>query len=82
MKSSPHRADREYLFLLKLAADEGEARVEGAIRLLLDTSEEISADMVQEILSWEMDEASLAEVFVPSADLGAYDLLLEGAGMP
>ena len=80
LKSSPHRADREYLLLLKLAADEGEARVEGAIRLLLDTSEEISADMVQEILSWETDETSLAEVFVSSADLGAYDLLLEEAG--
>jgi hypothetical protein len=81
-KSSPQRADREYLHLLKLAADEGEARVEGAIRLLLDTSEEISAGMVKEILSWEMDEASLAEVFVSSADLAAYDLLLEGAGTP
>lgn len=82
VKSSPHRADREYLLLLKLAADEGEARVEGALRLLLDTSEEISADMVREILSWEMDGTSLAEVFVSRADLGAYDLLLEGAGMP
>ena len=56
--------------------------MEGALRLLLDTSEEISADMVREILSWEMDGTSLAEVFVSRADLGAYDLLLEGAGMP
>ena len=82
LKSSPHRADREYLKILKLAAEEGEARVEGAIRLLLDTAEEISSEMVEEILSWEMDGPCLAEVFVARADLGAYDLLLEGAGRP
>jgi hypothetical protein len=80
-KSIPHRADREYLLILKLAADEGEARVAEALRLLLDTCEEISAEMVAEILSWEMGDLS-AEVFVTPADLGAYDLLLEGAGQP
>ncbi len=63
----------------KLAADEGEARVEGAIKLLLGTSEGMTADMVREVLSRKMEGASLAEVFVAGADLGAYDRLLEGA---
>ena len=80
-KTSPSRADREYLLILKLAADEGEAKVAEALRLLLDTCEEISAEMVAEIISWEMGDLS-AEVFVTPANLGAYDLLLEGAGRP
>lgn len=52
------------------------------MRLLLRASEEISADMVRGILSWEMDEVCRTEVFVSPAELGAYDLLLEGAGTP
>jgi len=81
LERSPQRADREYLRILKLAAEEGERKVEGALRLLLDTSEEISSGMVQEILSWDTGNTA-AEVFVSPADLSAYDLLLEGARRP
>jgi hypothetical protein len=80
-QSSPARADREYLKILKLAADEGQARVDEALRLLLDCNDEISAAMITEILSWGLEEELRSDVFVTPADLGLYDLLLKGAGV-
>ena len=68
------------MMILKLASDEGQARVDEALRLLLDCSDEISAPMIAEILSWDFGEELRADVFVAPADLGAYDLLLEGVG--
>lgn len=80
VQSSPAKADREYLKILKLASEEGQARVDEALRLLLDCSDEISESMITEILSWGFGEELRADVFVAPADLGVYDLLLEGVG--
>lgn len=80
IQSSPAAADREYLKILKLASDVGQARVDEALRLILDCSDEISESMIAEILSWDFGDELRADVFVAPADLGAYDVLLEGVG--
>lgn len=70
-------AAKEYLKILKLAADESEAETEQAIRLLLKNEKEISFEAVKEIVASRMTAPSLAEVMVEDVDLNEYDNLLE-----
>ncbi len=75
----PGRADREYVRLLHLASEEGEAKVEAALGVLLAAGQAPTEPAVRaqwgEETPWEL----AARVAVPAVDLGQYDALLEGA---
>jgi len=75
----PGRADREYLRLLHLAAQQGESRVEEALRKLLDQVRPVSEQAVQTLLGSATPLSVAAQVSVPAVDLRLYDALLEGA---
>ncbi len=74
----PGRADREYVRLLYLAAREGEARVEEALRKLLDQRQPPSEQAVRTLFGADTPLAVAARVAVPTVDLRQYDALLEG----
>jgi len=74
----PGRADKEYVHLLHLAAQEGEARVEAALVQLLDERRPLSEQAVRTLLEEATPLAEAAQVEVPVVDLHAYDALLEG----
>ena len=70
-------ADREYLSILQLAAQQSETQVEAILRRLLDTQESLSAERVEELLATgPQSEALPASVQVPPVDLRRYDHLL------
>ncbi len=74
----PGRADKEYVRLLDLATQEGEARVEEALVKLLDQGRPLSAQAVRTLLGSATPLAWAAQVAVPEVDLRQYDALLEG----
>lgn len=71
-------SDKEYLKILKLAADEGEQRVQAVLKSLIDQEVEISAAMVEDRLRGQSTPA-VAEIDILPVDLPSYDRLLEGA---
>ena len=75
----PGRADREYVRLLYLAAQEGEARVEAVLVPLLEAGQPLSEQGVRTLLGKETPLALAARVSVPAVDLRLYDALLEEA---
>jgi len=79
VEQQPGRADREYVRLLYLAAQQGEARVEEALAKLLDQGRPLSEQVVQTLLGSDTPLSLAAQVSVPLVDLRLYDALLEGA---
>jgi hypothetical protein len=75
----PGRADREYVQVLHLAAQEGESRVEEALAKLLEQARPLSAQAVRTLLGKATPLSVAAQVSVPAVDLRLYDALLEGA---
>jgi hypothetical protein len=75
----PVRADKEYVRLLYLAAQEGEGRVEEALVKLLDQRKPLSEQAVRTLLGEATALSEAARVEVPPVDLSWYDTLLEGA---
>ncbi len=75
----PARADKEYVGLLHLASQEGEARVEAALAQLLEAGRSLSLQGVQTLLGQETSLAEAARVVVAAVDLQSYDDLLEGS---
>ena len=73
----PLRADKEYLALLLLAAQESEERVEAALCHLLTTGEPITGTAVGALIGSVLAPAPRVEVLVTPVDLRAYDGLLE-----
>jgi hypothetical protein len=76
----PGRADREYLRVLLLAAQEGEVRVEEALAKLLEQRKQVSEQAVRTLLGKDTPLSVAAGVSIPTVDLRLYDALLEGAG--
>lgn len=70
-------ASREYLRILKLAADVSESEVDNALRIMIDRGERIGFAMVAEITESETILPSIVDVTVPSIRLEEYDSLLE-----
>lgn len=72
-------AEREYLHILKLAADRGEGLVGGALRdLLNDPKGNLSLESVKVILDCHKDlECSVREQQVLVPDLSVYDAMLQ-----
>jgi hypothetical protein len=70
-------ADRQYLSILELAAQESETQVEAILRQLLDRQEPLSAQRVKELLAaGAQNYPSPVSVRVAPVDLRAYDHLL------
>ncbi len=72
-------ADREYLRLLKLAAQEGESRVEEVLVKLLEQRQPLSEQAVLTLLGSATPLSVAAQVTVVPVDLRMYDELLESA---
>lgn len=78
-EQQPARADREYLQLLHLAAQEGESRVEAALATMLNQGRLLSEQAVRTLLGGDTALSLAAQVSAPVVDLRWYDALLEGA---
>src|SRR3954471_3456405 len=73
----PGRVVKDYLAVLHLAAQEGESRVDEALRLLLDQGRPPDVDAVTEALRQGQRPAAVTEVMIVDVDLTMYDRLLE-----
>ena len=69
---------REYLAILRLAAQETEIGVDAALRTLIHNGERITADAVRQIVASGQKVAPATEVRIAAVDLGHYDALLVG----
>lgn len=76
----PARADREYLALLLLAAQESEQGVDDALRLLLAAPAPLRIEAVQALLASGRALPPATEVAITPVDLASYDALLPGFG--
>lgn len=81
-RAAPFEADRRYLEILKLAADEGQTPVENALEQLLGApSPVVNAAEVRAMLDiWRDQEREWRHRAPLEVDLAAYDALLDGAG--
>lgn len=77
--ANPHRADKEYLAILHLAAHCGEQSVVDVLRLLLLSGDAISAVAVQSFLDNDTRIPLRTDVTVQPVCLEAYDQLLQCA---
>ena len=73
----PHRASREYLKILKLAAENGEVQVDDALRALLEGRPEpvITLEAITFILAQLDTIPPVTMVDVPPVDLASFDQL-------
>lgn len=78
----PQRANKRYLALLEIAAKEGEARVDDALRCLLEQGEigegKLSAEAVRTLLSQGTNMLPATHVAVSDVSLSSFDELLAG----
>jgi hypothetical protein len=78
-ETAPSRANRRYLEILHLAATEGEARVDDALRGLLAAGEiaegKLTADSIRGVLATQTVE-SPTSVLVADVALSSFDELL------
>jgi len=70
------RADRDYVQILHLAAQEGESAVAAALEQLLSVAAPVSVRALRALLGQETPVSVAAQVTVPAVDLGQYDALL------
>jgi len=71
-----HRANKEYVKILHYAASESEARVDDALRLLLEQHSAVSFDAVKALVDSSQKIPSVTEVSIDEVNLEAYDHLL------
>jgi hypothetical protein len=78
----PQRANKRYLALLEIAAKEGEARVDDALRCLLEQGEigegKLSVGAVRTLLSQGTNMLPATHVAVSDVSLSSFDELLAG----
>lgn len=82
----PARANKIYLEILHLAAQEGEARVDDALRTLMEQGEisagKLTKETVQAMLALESNLPSVTQVAVAEVSLASFDDLLSSGAMP
>ena len=71
-------ADRDYVQLLKLAADEGEDRVSEVLRAMVEVGDPITLEKVHKRINEGGGDSGIPTIQVGPVSLAAYDLLLEG----
>jgi hypothetical protein len=79
-KATALRADKEYLGILYLAAYEGEARVDAALRVLIDTNCSITKAAVLSLIKEDTVSAP-TDVTIREIDLSLYDCLVAKAAV-
>jgi hypothetical protein len=81
----PNRCDRRYLEILELAAKEGEARVEDALRLLLVSESGkqtlTDKDAFEQFLTRCEQAPAVTDVLIPEVSLASFDQLLSAVGV-
>jgi hypothetical protein len=81
----PNRCDRRYLQILEMAAKEGEARVEDALRLLLgsERGKQIitDKDAFEQFLVRCEQAPAISDVPIPEVSLTSFDQLLSAGGV-
>lgn len=75
-RHSQHKASREYLRVLNLAARENERCVDDALRMLIGENVVITADAVEEKALSGNEPEPVTDVNIADVDLGEYDVLL------
>ena len=80
-RSRPHRADKDYLRLLHMAARQNEAAVDDVLRYLIDDGQPITPEAVKELVGSVAELPSVRDVTIDSVDLSCYDALLSGDGV-
>jgi len=78
-QSAPSSGNRQYLAILYLAATEGESRVDEALRILLERTEEVTADGVAGMLQQAESLPSATDVNVAEVSLASFDELFRAA---
>jgi hypothetical protein len=80
---APRRCDHRYLEILELAAKEGEARVEDALRLLLQTDAGkqtiVNRESFQEFLDRCEQVPEITDVQIAAVSLASFDQLFSQA---
>ncbi|MEA2081940.1 MAG: IS21 family transposase [Elusimicrobiota bacterium] len=77
-EDKPPHANKEYLKILELAAQETETGVDEALRRLLDRREIISAEAIENILKSKTEITAKRDVYVAETNLAGYDDLITG----
>jgi hypothetical protein len=81
-ETAPQRASKHYLQLLEMAAKEGEARIDDALRCLLQHGEivetKFSVEAVLELLNEESSLLPATHIAVADVSLASFDELLGG----
>jgi hypothetical protein len=72
---APASGHKEYLKILHLAALENESLVEGALRLLMDEEQLLSAQAVEALVRSGQQPAPLTEIWIEPVNLADYDAL-------
>ena len=72
-RDNPNTANKKYLQILHLAAEETEVGVERALELFLNERRSINPDAVRELLESENRIEAVPEIQIPEVDLEAYD---------
>ena len=82
-ETAPSRASKEYLKILKLAAEEGEVRVDAALRELLEGQAEtvITVESIGEVLAKLETVLPVTMVEVAPVDLASFDQLCTEMGV-
>jgi hypothetical protein len=82
-ETAPQRASKRYLQLLEMAAKQGEARVDDALRCLLQQGEivemKFSVEAVLELLNEESSRFPATHIAVADVSLASFDELLGGS---
>ena len=77
---TPQRASKQYLALLEIAAKQGEARVDDALRCLLEQGEvgegKLSIEAVLQLLNQETSLLPVTHIAVADVSLSSFDELL------
>jgi hypothetical protein len=80
---APARANKTYLEILQLAAQAGEARMDDALRTLLEQGEisagKLNKETVQAMLTLESHLPPVTQVAVAEVSLASFDDLLSAA---
>jgi transposase len=75
-RQNPLRADKEYITILHIAAQEGEARAESAIRKILFQEQTISAQTIRQMATQENQIPPITDIAIDQICLKTYDQLL------
>jgi len=76
-----HTANKQYLEILYLAAQETEIGVENILKYLFEQNKPITVDIVKELLDKRETESDIPEIQIQAIDLGAYDQFLNRKGV-